>query len=188
MKKMMMALVAVMTMSANVMAQENNEQQVEQQQVEQRQRQRPDRTEMVKRYTDQMVEKYQLDETQATQLLELNTRYAEKMGPMMMGRGNRGPRDRRPAGGMMPRERRNIPAEGDTLNNHQPEQRGANRYEEMRKNMEAYEKELQEIMNEEQFEAYKKDTEQMRQQQMNRRGPRGERGQRGERGPRGERQ
>ena len=46
-----------------------------------------DRTEMIKQRTDQMVEKYKLNETQAKQLLELNTKNAEAMGPMMgMGR------------------------------------------------------------------------------------------------------
>jgi len=167
MKKVIMALLAAMTMSANVMAQQN-----EQEQVEQR-RQQPNRTEMVKKRTEQMVEKYKLNETQAAQLLELNMRYAEKMGPMGGPRGQRGgQRADRP----QQREKKDVPAD-TTYRQKRPqgqgEQGAGNRRagsEEMRKNMEAYDKELQSILTEEQYQAYKNDNK--------RRGPQGNRGER----------
>lgn len=166
MKKMMMALIAIMMLGANVMAQENNQEQVEQQE-----RQRPDRTEMVKQRTEQMVKRYQLNETQAAQLLELNMRYADKMGPFM-GR-QRGFRGERQANRPQRRERRMEPV--DSADQQRP--RG-DRREEMRKTMEAYEKELQEIMTEEQFQAYKKDNERRGPQGHRRGGMDGRRGQR----------
>lgn len=171
MKKMLLALAAVMTMSANVMAQENNQEQVQQKE----QRQRPDQTEMVKRRTQQMAERYKLNETQAAQLLELNTRFAGKMGPTMGGQRERGQRGDRQASRPQQRERRQAPADSTVRQQKPQDKENANdRREEMRKNREAYEKELQQIMTEEQYKTYKQDTERRgRQIQGDRRGGRG---------------
>ena len=81
MKRIVMMMAAAVLMGTAAMAQDNNGQ-----------RPQFDRTEMIKQRTDQMVEKYKLNETQAKQLLELNTKNADAMGPMMgMGRMGGGP-------------------------------------------------------------------------------------------------
>ena len=71
MKKMILALVALMTMTA-AQAQDDNKQRGERRQF--------DRTEMVKQRTDDVAKKYGLTKEQADKLLELNTKYADKMG------------------------------------------------------------------------------------------------------------
>ena len=127
---------------------------------------------MAKMRTDAMVQKYGLNDDQAKKLLDLNTRYADKLRPMGMGgqrgqrgqgmQGNRNNRPQRAASDSVRAERRGQGQRGNF---------GANR-EEMQKNMEAYNNELKTIMTTEQFEAYQKD-EQSRRQGPN--GPRRER-------------
>ena len=158
MKKIVIALVAVMTMSLSVMAQDTTRvrRDFPRQSVE----------EMAKQRTDDAVKKYGLNEEQAKKLLDLNTRFAEKMRPMGMGGGPRQGRGQRDGRGPrmsqdtvrhdMPRERR-----GDFRGNR----------EEMQKNMEAYRTELKTILTPEQFEAYTKD-EQNRRPRRNGPGPR----------------
>lgn len=159
MKKVMMAIVVALSMSLGVMAQEE-------QQDSREGRGNMNQTEMVQRRTDGIVKRYGLNEEQAKQLLELNKKYAGKMGPRMgmQGRprrmdgdsvGQRRPRMERPA--MRP----------DSTQRMRPQMRGGNP-EEMRKTMEAYNAELQKIMTEEQFKAYQED--------MKNRQPRGGRG------------
>jgi hypothetical protein len=72
MKKMVLALVAVISMSTAVMAQ-NEEKKVFRS---------IDKKEMIQHHTDAMVKRYQLSEKQAKLLLELNKKYADKL-PMM---------------------------------------------------------------------------------------------------------
>ena len=69
MKKMIMALVAAMMMSANAMAQDNDQQ-------VRRGRKPMDQKEMIQRRTDETVKAYGLNDEQAAKLLDLNTRYA----------------------------------------------------------------------------------------------------------------
>ena len=84
MKKTILAIAAAIMMSANVAAQDKKDQG--------QQPQQPDKTEMIKQHTDQMVKDYSLNQEQGEKLLVLNTEYADKM-PMMMGPGPRdGPR------------------------------------------------------------------------------------------------
>lgn len=162
MKKLMLTLIAAVTLSAGAMAQETN--------GEKRERPQMDPKEMIQQRTNETVKKYGLNEEQAQKLLNLNTRYFQKMGPMMGGpRGGRG--GQRPQMGERPQRQ-----EGDTVQ--QPQRRprpdfGGNR-EEMRKNREAYDTELKTILTNEQYEAYKKD-------EQNRRPGRGNRGNRGQR-------
>ncbi|MDE6688488.1 MAG: DUF4890 domain-containing protein [Prevotella sp.] len=151
MKKIVMALVAAITMSATAVAQEENQQK--------RERQRPDRTEMVKQRTAETVKTYGLNEEQAAQLLELNLKYTEKMGPM--GGWQRGGRDGRRS--QMDRGDRQRPSREEM----------AQHREEMQKSRDAYNAELQKIMTEDQFKAYQADM----QKRMNE-GPRGRHGQR----------
>ena len=82
MKKLILAFVAVMTMTAAQAQGDNNQGNGE--------RPRVDRTEMLKRRTDDAVKKYGLNEEQAAKLLQLNTKYADTMGRRMGGqRGGR---------------------------------------------------------------------------------------------------
>ena len=83
MKKIFLTLATVVLLSASAIAQDDNRRQ---------QRPRMDRTEMLKMRTEQTAKQYNLDETQTTKLLELNTKYADTMfrGMGQMGqRGNR---------------------------------------------------------------------------------------------------
>ena len=160
MKRMILALVAIMTMTA-AMAQGDNQQ-------GRRERRQFDRAEMIKNRTDDAVKKYGLNEQQAAKLLELNTKYADTMGPRMGGRRGGG------QGGMRPR-----PNFGD--NNGEGAQPGQRpemtdemraQMEKMRKEREEarkkYDEELQTIMTADQYKAYKAD-EEARQQQFGRR-------------------
>ena len=82
MRKVILAIVAVMTMTA-AQAQDGNRQRGERRQF--------DRTEMVKQRTDNVAKKYGLTQEQTDKLLELNTKYADKMGGRMGGQRGRRP-------------------------------------------------------------------------------------------------
>ena len=165
MKKTILAIAAAMMMSVNMMAQDAEQKKDQPRQF--------DRTEMTKQRTEQMAKEYGLNEEQTEKLLKLNTEYAEKLP--MMGRGPRGgQRGERPQAG----ERR-MPQRPDTARQGgERPQRGPrpmmNR-EEMMKNMEAYNGELEKIMTPEQYQKYKANTQ--RRMQV---GPRGQRPQRNE--------
>ena len=149
MKKTVLAIAAAVMMSATMMAQDDN------QQSARRERKPVDQSEMVQKRTDATVKAYGLNQEQAAKLLELNKQYAGKMGPRF-GR----PGDRPGRGGRRDSVRMERPVkEGQSVDrNHRPEgKRGG--FEEMRKTMEAYDAELQKIMTEEQFKAYKADRE-----------------------------
>ena len=130
-----------------------------------------DRTEMIKQRTDQMVEKYKLNETQAKQLLELNTKNAESMGPMMgMGRmgGGRpgGMGGGRRGGGQAGQGGQGAPQMGGGGFQMTEEQRA--QFEEMRKqreeNQKKYDAKLEKILTPEQFKSYQEDQKQQREQ------------------------
>lgn len=150
MKKMVLALIAAMTMATSMMAQDDNQQN--------RERRQFDPVEMMKQRTEQMVKDYGLNEEQAKQLAELNTQFA---GKMRQGRGFRpgGDRGPRPGG-----DRGQRPGRRERMNTPQPdsakvsaERPALNGFERMREAREAYDKELQKIMTEEQYNAYKAD-------------------------------
>lgn len=153
-----MALAAAMMMSTAALAQDDNKQ-------DPRGRGQFDRTEMIKRRTDDAVKKYNLNEEQAKQLLELNTKYADRMGPRMGGpRGSR-------RGGGRPGMRSDQKTDGNTQASPQQRPEGGQRpelteeqkarMEEMRKQMEetrkAYDAEMEKILTPEQFKAYQED-------------------------------
>lgn len=110
--------------------------------------------EMVKHRTDKMVEDYQLNDKQAKKLLELNTAYADKMRPPHHGHhgphGMRGQRPEPPKDEM--KGERPEPPKGDRQD----------RRKEMMETMKAYDAELQKIMTTEQYEKYKADMQQRR--------------------------
>ena len=122
-----------------------------------------DKTEMVKKRTEETAKKYNLNEAQTKQLLELNTKYADKMGPRHRGGHHGRPGMRPQKDGDQPQARPERPAVDG-------------KREEMRKqrraDMEAYAAELQKILTPDQYKAYKEDIE--------KRGPRGQRPQKQE--------
>lgn len=140
MKKMMIALVA-MAMCGQMMAQETKQDGI--------QRKKIDKTEMLKHRTEETAKKLGLNEEQAAKLLELNTQYADKMRPQM--------------GGMRPQGRR-LDGARDSMARVRPERgqrptrEGMEKMrEQMKANQEAYDAELQKILTEEQYKAYKAD-------------------------------
>ena len=137
----------MLTMSATAMAQDDDQQ-------GRRQQRRMDPVEMAKQRTQHTVERYGLDSAQAVLLLDLNTRYAGKMGPGARG-GHRGGPGQRP-----PRGDRRGQHRADTLQAPATGEQPAD----FRQVMEAYEAELQQIMTAEQFEQYKADMQQRMQQ------------------------
>lgn len=165
MKKIVLTMIAVVAMSMSVMAQDTTQvrRQFPQMNAEQ----------MAKERTDAVVKKYGLNDDQAKKLLDLNTRFADKIRPMGMMRGQRG--GQRMQGDRNSRPQRMAPdslrANGRRGGGQRGNFGGFNR-EEMQKNMEAYNNELKTILTSEQFEAYQKD-EQSRRQRPN--GPRMER-------------
>lgn len=168
MKKSILAIFAIVTLSTSVMAQSENAPAPQNPQM--------DQTEMIKNQTDRMVKEYGLNETQAAQLQELNKNFADKM-PRMRGPrpgGQRGGNGQR-GGGMRPRNNDNgATAQGQAPERPSREQMEA-RMKEMRENMEAYEAGLKKIMTEEQFAKYQESRRNRMGggQGFGRRGPRG---------------
>ncbi len=148
-KNLTMSLMALFLMGGVAMAQDGP-----------RGGQAPDPAEMAQKMTEQMVQKYGLDETQQASLLEVNQAWVEKMAQA---------RPQRPEGQGAPQE----------LTEEQRQEMDAARkaqMEEMKTAREAYEEQIKGILTEEQFAAYQKD-------QQNRKGGKGGRG--GRRGPGG---
>lgn len=155
MKKMILAFVALISMTAAQAQDDNNGKRPERPQM--------DRTEMVKHRTDDTVKKYGLDSNQAAKLLELNTKYADKMGRGFGGRpggfgGQRGQRPQRPE-----------------MTEEMKQQMEAQRKEQAEARKQ-YDAELQTILTPEQYKTYKEDQEK-RMKEGGRRGgrPRGDR-------------
>lgn len=177
MKRIFMMMAAAVLMGTTAMAQGNNGQ-----------RPQFDRTEMIKQRTDQMVEKYKLNETQAKQLLELNTKNADTMPMMGMGRmggGRPGGQGGRRGGGQGAPQMgggQGAPQMGGGGFQMTDEQRA--QFEEMRKqreeNQKKYDAELEKILTPEQFKSYQEDQKQQREQRG-----RGMGGRRGGGGPGG---
>ena len=152
MKQIVFSIAAMLLLSTAAMAQDDRGQRPN--------RQGFDRTEMIQRRTDGVVKKYGLNEEQAKQLLSLNTKFADMMGPRGGARpGNRGAR---PGGDGQRAARR------DTT------QQARQRRPQMGGQMKAYEEELQKIMTPEQYKAYKADQEE-RMKQGRPQGPRPQR-------------
>ena len=165
MKRIAMTLAAAILMCSAAVAQE------EQQKKGPRPEKKFDKTEMVKHRTDETVKQYSLNEKQAAKLLELNTKYADKMGPGPRGPHRGGPgrhHGMRPgpkpdgetaATPQQPKDEKKRPE----LTEEQKAKMKAER-EEMQETMKAYDAELQKIMTDEQYKQYKADMEKRRQQ------------------------
>ena len=146
MKKVMITLMAAALMSTSAIAQEEKQ--------GKRPEKKFDKTEMVKHRTDETVKRYSLNDQQAKQLLDLNNKYADKMGPRggrhhhhggPEGRPGRPPKDDAKAKG----ERPEPPKDG--------QRGGGERRKQMEETMKAYDAELQKIMTPEQYKAYQAD-------------------------------
>lgn len=154
MKQIIMTLAAVLFISSSALAQENNENR---------------KQEMIKHRTERTVKEYNLNDKQAKQLLELNTKYADMMRPMHRhgDPGHHGMKGQRPGPPKdMKAERPEPPKD---MKGDRKELR-----EKMQKDMKAYDEELQKIMTPEQYKKYKADMEKRRKE-----GPHGPRGHRG---------
>ncbi|MBM6992175.1 MAG: DUF4890 domain-containing protein [Prevotella sp.] len=149
MKKLMMMFAAMMLTAMTVNAQSNDS-------VQHR---KVNRTEMVKNRTDRFVKQYGLNETQAQQLLQLNTVYADKMP----GMGRRGMGNRNHQG-----EGQNAaPSQTERPSKEQMEAR----MKEMKANMDAYNAELKKILTSDQYAKYQ-EAQQKRMQRRGQGGPR----------------
>lgn len=146
-----MTLAAALFISSAALAQEKNDNR---------------KQEMIKHRTERTVKAYGLNDKQAKELLDLNTKYADMMRPMHRhgGPGHHGMGGRRPE---PPKD----------MNGEKPEPPRGDRKEmrqKMEKDMKAYDEELQKIMTPEQYKSYKADMEKRRMERPH--GPRGERG------------
>lgn len=159
MKKLVLTMIAMVTMSLSAMAQDT---------AQVRRQFNPEQ--MAKMRTDAVVKKYGLNDNQAKKLLDLNTRFAGKIRPM-------GPMGGQRRGGQRMQGDRPQRMNPDSLraqgqHRGQGQRGGGFNREEMQKNMEDYNNELKSILTPEQYEAYQKDEQQNR-RQFN--GPRRER-------------
>jgi len=134
-----------------------------------------DKTEMVKKRTERTVQQYGLNEAQAQQLLELNTKYADKMGPgprghrhgMRPGRGHKQHRDslrqrpQRPSTDADTQATPQTSRQRPELTEEQKAQMKAQR-QQREADQEAYDAELQKILTPEQYKQYKADMQKHR--------------------------
>lgn len=144
MKKVMITLMAAALMSTSAIAQEEKQ--------GKRPEKKFDKTEMVKHRTDETVKRYSLNDQQAKQLLDLNNKYADKMGPRGGRHHHHGGPEGRP--GRPPKD--DAKAKGERPEPPKDGQRGERR-KQMEETMKAYDAELQKIMTPEQYKAYQAD-------------------------------
>ena len=159
MKKLVLTMIAMVTMSLSAMAQDT---------AQVRRQFNPEQ--MAKMRTDAVVKKYGLNEEQAKKLLDLNTRFAGKIRPMGPMGGQRRGGQRMQGDRPQRMNPDSLRAQGQRRG--QGQRGGGFNREEMQKNMEAYNNELKAILTPEQYEAYQKNEQQNR-RQFN--GPRRER-------------
>ena len=159
MKKLVLTMIAMVTMSLSAMAQDT---------AQVRRQFNPEQ--MAKMRTDAVVKKYGLNEEQAKKLLDLNTRFAGKIRPMGPMGGQRRGGQRMQGDRPQRMNPDSLRAQGQRRG--QGQRGGGFNREEMQKNMEDYNNELKAILTHEQYEAYQKDEQQNR-RQFN--GPRRER-------------
>lgn len=146
MKKMVLTMMVALLVGTSAMAQDS--------QNDSRHPAKFDKTEMIKHRTDDIVSRYKLDEKQAKKLLELNTKYADKMMP-------RGHRHHGHHGAGRPP----MPPKDDKVQRREPPKDGGKmkeRRKEMEATMKAYDSELKKIMTDDQYKTYQDDQKKMR--------------------------
>ncbi len=133
----------------------------------------PSKNEIIQHQTDRTVEELGLDSDQAAKLLELNTAYADKM-PMGGGPGGpSGPRGPRPDGAC-PGSCNQSASESTTKPEPPSKDDMEAKMKEMQANREAYDKQLQEILTDDQYTKYQQLQKQRMQRRPGGRAPRGE--------------
>lgn len=134
MKQLLMTIVAAVMFSSAAMAQD--------------QEKGKKKEEMAKHRTEKMVKDYDLNDKQAAKLLELNTKYADKMRPH---RGPRGPHGPHGMKGQRPEPpTKEMKAEMEK------------KRAEMEKEQKAYDAELQKILTPDQYKLYQHDMQKHR--------------------------
>lgn len=146
MKQLLMTIVAAVMFSSAAMAQD--------------QEKGKKKEEMAKHRTEKMVKDYDLNDKQAAKLLELNTKYADKMRPHRGPRGPHGPhgmkgRRPEPPKGEMQGQRPEPPTKDMKA---EMEKKRA----EMEKEQKAYDAELQKILTPDQYKLYQHDMQKHR--------------------------
>ena len=146
MKQLLMTIVAAVMFSSAAMAQD--------------QEKGKKKEEMAKHRTEKMVKDYDLNDKQAAKLLELNTKYADKMRPHRGPHGPHGPHGMKgqrpePPKGDMKGERPEPPTKEMKA---EMEKKRA----EMEKEQKAYDAELQKILTPDQYKLYQHDMQKHR--------------------------
>jgi hypothetical protein len=150
MKQLFLTLAAVLFISSTALAQDKDDDR---------------KQEMIKHRTERTVKAYNLNEKQAKQLLELNTKYADMMGPRHHhgGPGHHGMKGQRPEPPKDMKGKRPEPPKD--MKGKRPEPPKGDKKEmreKMEKDMKAYDEALQKIMTPEQYKNYKADMEKHR--------------------------
>ncbi len=121
----------------------------------------PKKEEMAKHRTEMMVKDYNLNDKQAKQLLELNTKYADKMRPRHHGphhggpHGMKGDRPEPPKG-----DRPDAPKDDKKCECKKPSKEEMKaKHKEREESMKAYDAELQKILTPDQYKSYQADKE-----------------------------
>lgn len=159
MKKFFLTFIAVLALSSGVMAQQSN--------GPRRGGQRMDPTEMINRRVQQMAERYNLTEEQKTAVMALNQKYFTQQGQRQNADSVRA---QRPQNDSVRAERpRRSQGEARQGGNRQQGwgRQGGNGFG---RNMEAYNEELKAILTPEQYAAYEKDQQEMRNRMGGRQG------------------
>ena len=139
MKKLVLTMIAMVTMSLSAMAQDT---------AQVRRQFNPEQ--MAKMRTDAVVKKYGLNDDQAKKLLDLNTRFAGKIRPMGPMGGQRRGGQRMQGDRPQRMNPDSLRAQGQRRG--QGQRGGGFNREEMQKNMEDYNNELKAILTPEQYE------------------------------------
>ena len=153
MRRLILAIIAVFTLSGTALAQD----------VDKKEGKKLDKAEMVQRHTDRMVKRYALSDQQAKKLKELNEKYAGKL-PM---RGDFRPGGKGPACPHHHMEQGNAELpQVDGTTEATPQRRPLSKEEmdkkrdERKQAREAYDKELKGILGSEKFSEYQSDRRQ----------------------------
>ena len=146
MKQIVITIVAAVMFSMTAMAQD--------------QEKGKKKEEMIKHRTEMMVKDYNLDDKQAKQLLELNTKYADKMRPRHHGPhgphpGMKGERPEPPKGDCQEPPKCDKKCECQKPSKEEMKAK----HQERKESMKAYDAELQKILTPDQYKKYQADME-----------------------------
>lgn len=144
MKKILLTLVMALATTGMALAQQDDNKE---------RGQRPDPAQMAQRMTEQMAQRYGLDDKQQASLLELNKQYASKMPMMRGGRPGGRPDMRGDRPGGMRRDSTMAPRPRPS------KEEMEKRMQEMKANSEAYNAEVKKILTTDQYKKFTEDQE-----------------------------